>query len=65
VKDGLVFPSAAGKPERLANVVESGLKPAMVAAGLVKPALDGAGAPLIGADGRPVLRAQGTVECMR
>ena len=41
-------------------VVKFGLKPTMMRAGVTKPALDGEGKPLIGKDGRPVLRAKYT-----
>jgi hypothetical protein len=57
-KDGLVFPNAAGKVARLANIVAVGLKPAMIAAGVTVPERDGEGNPIVGADGRPVLRAK-------
>jgi integrase len=59
-KDGLVFPNGKGTIDTLANIVNYGLKPGMISAGVTEPALDGEGAPLIGKNGRPVLRAKYT-----
>ena len=59
-KAGLVFSSATGNVLNLVNVVEFGLKPAMIRAGLTKPMLDSEGKPVIGKDGRPDLRAKYT-----
>ena len=58
--NALVFPTSAGTVEYLTNIVGSGLKPAMIRAGVTKPALDGDGKPLVGKDGRRVLRAKYT-----
>jgi len=65
LKDGLVFPNGKGKIDSTANIVEFGLKPAMIRPGVTKPALDSDGKPLIGKDGRPVLRAKyaGSMRC--
>src|SRR4051794_5688617 len=44
--------------DSLTNIVQSGLKPALIGAGVTKPALDSEGKAVIGKDGRPVLRAK-------
>jgi integrase len=56
--DGLVFARANGTPEKLVNIVTFGLKAAMIRAGVTEPALDSEGKPLIGKNGKPVLRAK-------
>ena len=45
---GLVFPTGAGNPEHHPNIVERGLKPTLIAAGVT--------APSIGADGKAIVR---------
>jgi integrase len=53
-----VFPNGKGKIDSTAIIVEFGLKPAMIRAGVTKPALDSEGDPLIGKEGPPVLKAK-------
>jgi integrase len=59
-EDGLVFPTKNGTVEYLPNIIKRGLWPAMIAAGVTVPARDGEGKPLVGKDGRPILRAKYT-----
>jgi integrase len=57
---GLVFPSGAGKVESLGNIINRGLKPTLVAAGVVVPVmLPDANQPL-DAEGKPMVRAKYT-----
>ncbi len=56
----LVFPTSKGTPENHANVINRGLIPAQLAAGVTTRILDGEGKPKIGEDGRPVLAAKYT-----
>jgi len=57
---GLVFPSGAGKVESLGNIINRGLKPTLVAAGVTVPILDGYGDPRFDAEGKPMVRAKYT-----
>ena len=60
-KDGslwLVFPNAEGNIEWLPNIIERGLKPTLIAAGVTKPALDAKGKPIRDEEGRPVVEAR-------
>jgi integrase len=62
---GLVFPRSNGTVERLATIVRAGFKPTMVAAGITIPAHDRDGNRLLGKDGRPILRAEYSLHCLR
>jgi integrase len=55
---GLVFPNGAGKVEGLGNIVNRGYKPAQLAAGVTIPRLARNGAPVLSADGKPMVRAK-------
>lgn len=55
--DDFVFPARNGKPQRYENTLRRILKPAARAAALTVPVLDDSGAPLMGEDGTPVVRA--------
>jgi integrase len=57
---GLVFPSGAGKVESLGNIINRGLKPTQVMAGVVAPLLDAAGKPGRDPNGKPMVRAKYT-----
>jgi integrase len=51
-KLGLVFPTGAGNVEQHPNIIERGLKPTMIAAGVTVPSID--------ADGKPIVEAKYT-----
>jgi integrase len=57
---GLVFPTSNGKVEYLTTIIACALKPAVLRAGITVAALDRDGNPLVGKDGRPVLRPKYT-----
>lgn len=54
----LVFPNAEGNVEWHANIVNRGLVPVQIAAGVARLALDGAGKPVEDEEGKPVLLAK-------
>jgi integrase len=56
----LVFPNGAGKVENLGNIIQRGLIPAMVAAGVADVAKDAAGKVISYPDGEPVMLARYT-----
>jgi len=56
----LVFPTSAGKVEHHRNIVERGLIPAMVVAGVAVPALDGQGKPKLDKDCKLIITAKYT-----
>jgi integrase len=55
---GLVFPTTAGKPHSLQNIVARGLIPAQIKAGVTGPVLNDSGTPETGKDDKPVLTAK-------
>jgi integrase len=55
---GLVFPNSAGNVEYHVNIIERGLKPIMIAAGVTKPILDATGKPTRDKDGKPAVEAK-------
>jgi len=57
---GLVFPTGAGKIEGLGNIINRGLKPTQVAAGVVVPVTLPDGSPKLDAEGKPMVRAKYT-----
>ncbi|PNG27912.1 tyrosine-type recombinase/integrase [Methylocella silvestris] len=59
-KVDLVFPTGRGTPENHANVINRGLIPAQLAAGVTTLAHDAKGMPLKDEDGKPVIRAKYT-----
>ena len=54
----LAFPTGVGNVEYHGNIVKRGLGPAQIKAGVTTPALDEAGKPVTGKDGRPVMAAK-------
>ena len=56
----LVFPNGAGQIENHANILQRGLAPAQIAAGVTAPALDAFGRAKVNEDGKPVLGAKYT-----
>jgi integrase len=56
----LTFPNGKGNVEFHVNIIERGLRPTLIRAGITVPALDEAGEPLHGADGRPLVEAKYT-----
>ena len=56
----LVFPTGAGNVEGLGNIVNRGLKPAQVAAGVVVAAVSVDGKPKLDSNGAPVMQAKYT-----
>lgn len=59
-KLGLVFPNGEGKIEAHPNIIERGLKPTMIAAGVTVPVLDSKGVATRDEDGKPVVAAKYT-----
>ena len=59
-KMGLVFPTGAGNIESLGNIINRGLHPAQLAAGVTVPSLDKRGKPQLGDDGQPMVSAKYT-----
>lgn len=57
---GLAFPNGAGNIESHANIVNRGLHPAMIRAGVVVPVLDVKGKPVMGEDGEAVVKPKYT-----
>lgn len=57
---GLVFPTTAGKPHYLQNIVARALIPVQIAAGVTAPVLDESGKPRTGKDGEPIVTAKYT-----
>jgi integrase len=55
-----VFPTGAGGVENHSNIVQRGLLPAQIAAGVAIPAKDKHGKPLKDKDGKPVMAAKYT-----
>lgn len=58
-KLGLVFPTGAGNVEQHPNIIERGLKPTLIAAGVTVPAIGADGKPIV-KDGEPVVEAKYT-----
>jgi integrase len=56
----LVFPNGAGNVESHANIINRGLIPIQLAAGVTAPILDGAGKPRRDGDGNPIMQAKYT-----
>ncbi|MDO9411975.1 MAG: site-specific integrase [Pseudolabrys sp.] len=54
-KIALVFPNGAGNVESHVNIVQRGLVPAMLAAGIIKPVLDEKGVAMRDEDGKPLV----------
>jgi integrase len=59
-KGDIVFPTGAGTIELHQNIVNRGLKPTCIAAGVAIMKRDGAGKVVVGDDGKPVLLAKYT-----
>jgi integrase len=59
-KPGLVFPNGHGNVENHANIIQRGLIPIMIAAGLTEPVLDEHGNAERDADGKPIVRPKYT-----
>lgn len=57
---GLVFPTGTGKVEAHPNIVERGLKPTLIRAGVTAPVLDEKGVAARDEDGKPILAAKYT-----
>jgi integrase len=57
---GLVFPTGAGHVENHSNIVQRGLAPTLIAAGVAVQAKDKDGQPVKDKDGKPVLLAKYT-----
>jgi integrase len=57
---GLAFPNADGKPQWHSNMVQRGLIPAELTAGITVPMLDSAGKPKRDEDGKPIVVAKYT-----
>ena len=57
-KEGLVFATGTGKPEYHVNIVNRGLIPAWIAAGVTIPILDKNGKPQLGEDRKPIVKAK-------
>src|SRR5262249_49484637 len=58
--DHLVFANGSGHVESLANIINRGLIPAQIAAGVLVQKLDKAGAPVVDGAGMPVMTAKYT-----
>jgi integrase len=56
----LVFANGAGRVESHANIINRGLIPVQIAAGVADPALDGNGKPKLDEDGKPIMLARYT-----
>jgi integrase len=56
----LAFPTAGGKVEHHKNIVERGLIPAFISAGVATPVLDGKGEPKLDDEGRAIVKAKYT-----
>ena len=56
----LVFPNASGRPMSHQDLINRGLIPTLVAAGLAAPLLDGQGQAVLGKRGEPVIRGKYT-----
>ena len=54
----LVFPNGQGNGEFHVNIIERGLKPTMIAAGVTAPVLDAIGKPQRDEDGKPLVAAK-------
>ena len=55
---GLIFPNGAGNVEQYGNIIQRGLLPTMIVAGIVKPLLDAQGNPTRDENGRPLVVAK-------
>lgn len=61
-----VFPTGAGNIEDHGNIVNRGLKPAVLAASLTVPAVDAGGKPMLDNQGRPIVELKYTgLHCFR
>lgn len=56
----LAFPNGEGNVEFHVNIIERGLKPAMIAAEVTEPMRDAKGEPMRDEDGKPLVRAKYT-----
>ena len=54
----LVFPNGAGNVESHSNIVQRGLQPALIAAGVTVPVMDDSGKPAKDDEGRPIVAAK-------
>lgn len=59
-KLGLVFPNGAGNVEAHSNIVQRGLLPVQIAAGITVPVLDASGEPTFDENGIAIVRAKYT-----
>jgi integrase len=59
-KAGLVFPTGAGNIEGLGNIINRGLKPVQIAAGVTAPVMGSDGLPVLDENGLPKVRAKYT-----
>jgi integrase len=60
-----VFPNKRGAAENHQNLVNRGLFPTQIAAGLGEPMLDAAGSPRFDKDGKPLLRGKYNLHALR
>lgn len=56
----LAFPTAAGKPQSLGNIIRRGLWPVQIAAGVSVPKMDGEGKSVADKKGKPIVEAKYT-----
>jgi integrase len=61
----LVFPNGEGRPESHSNIVNRGLVPIQIAAGVCDPALDPTGKVTVSEDGKPVMKPRYGMHSLR